>query len=159
REDLSQGDLMRILTALVTLVLLVASGLAGQGQRQAAPPRPPCDPAGAQYVCGQTSPEDLVVIPGGEYVVASAFGGMGGIKIIKASDRTTSVAYPSATAKERFDKKTYDTCPGPPDAADKNSFRTHGLALRPGKNSTHTLYAVHHNGARESIEVFEINAK
>ena len=35
---------------------------------------------------------------------------------------------------------------------------THGLALRAGRNSTHTLYAVHH-GSRESIEVFEVDAR
>ena len=37
-------------------------------------------------------------------------------------------------------------------------FRTHGLAIREGKSSRHTLYVVNH-GKRESIEVFELDAK
>jgi len=57
-----------------------------------------------------------------------------------------------------LDGKTYDTCPGAPEPEDKAKFTTHGLALRVGKNSMHTLYAVHH-GKRESIEVFEVDAR
>ena len=34
---------------------------------------------------------------------------------------------------------------------EKEKFRTHGLSLRPGKKSVHTLFAVHH-GSRESVE-------
>ena len=37
------------------------------------------------------------------------------------------------------------------------SFSTHGLYLKAGRRSTHTLYAVHHGG-RESIEVFTFDA-
>jgi hypothetical protein len=118
-----------------------------------------CAPAGnIQFVCGQESPEDLVLIPGTDWILASAFGGSGGVRLVNVRDKMSSVAYPSASAKERFDKKTYDTCPGPPNEADRAKFATHGLALSPGRNSTHTLYAVHH-GQRESIEVFEVDAR
>ena len=78
--------------------------------------------------------------------------------MINARDLTTTMAYPSPTAKEKLDPKTYDSCPGTPDAAEKVNFRTHGLALRAGRNGSHTLYAVHH-GNRESIEVFEVDAR
>ena len=61
---------------------------------------------------------------------------------------------PSAGA-ERFDRKEYGACPGPLSAT---QAVTHGLYLKPGRRSVHTLYAVHH-GDRESIEVFEVNAK
>jgi sugar lactone lactonase YvrE len=119
----------------------------------------PCNPAGnVQFVCGQEAPEDLVVLPGSEWVIASDFGGKGGIRLINTRDLTTNMAYPSPTAKEKLDAKTYDSCPGAPDAAEKASFRTHGLALRAGRNSSHTLYAVHH-GNRESVEVFEVDAR
>jgi len=118
-----------------------------------------CNPAGnVQFVCGQQAPEDLVLVPGSEWVLAGAFSGNGGINLISVRDKTTTVAYPAATAKERLDAKTYDSCPGPPDAADKAKFTTHGLALRAGRNSVHTLYVVHH-GKRESIEVFEVDAR
>jgi sugar lactone lactonase YvrE len=117
-----------------------------------------CTPSGnIQYVCGQEAPEDLVLIPGTEWVLASSYGGNGGIRLISVRDKTSTVAYPSATAKDRFDRKTYDMCPGPPEEADKAKFTTHGLALHAGRNST-TLYAVHH-GKRESIEVFDVDSR
>jgi hypothetical protein len=119
----------------------------------------PCTPEGnVQFVCGQEAPEDLVVIPGSEWVVASVFAGNGGIRLINTRDLSSSIAYPAPSAKEKLDAKTYDSCPGVPDAAQKAKFRTHGIALRAGRNSVHTLYAVHH-GARESVEVFELDAR
>src|SRR6266550_752597 len=118
-----------------------------------------CGPAGnVQFICGQEAPEDLIVVPGSPWVFASVMAGSGGIRAISVQDMTTSVVYPAAASREQFDAKTYGSCPGAPDAADKASFRTHGLALRPGRNSTHTLYAVHH-GKRESIEVFQVDAR
>ncbi len=127
-------------------------------QAPPATPPPPCTPGGTQYICGQQAPEDLVLVPNSDWVVASVFAGNGGIRLVNARDKSTTVAYPSSTAKDQFDRKTYDSCPGPPAAAEKAMFRTHGLALRAGRNSAHTLYAVHHGG-RESIEVFELDAR
>src|SRR5262249_58320551 len=85
-------------------------------------------------------------------------GGKVGCRWTNPGDLTTPMAYPSQTAKEKLDAKTYDSCPGAPDAAEKTSFRTHGLALRAGRNSSHTLYTVHH-GNRESVEVFEVDGR
>src|SRR5207253_4452127 len=59
---------------------------------------------------------DLVVVPGSQWVFASAFAGSGGVRLISVADHTTTVAYPASTSKDRLDAKTYDTCPGPPDA-------------------------------------------
>src|SRR5215475_8518674 len=144
---------MRVVTTLALCgIFLVPSVL------RAAQNSTNCAPSGnIQYVCGQEAPEDLVLIPGTEWVLASSYGGNGGIRLISVRDKTSTIAYPSASAKERFDRKTYDTCPGPPEEADKAKFTTHGLALRAGKNLS-TLYAVHH-GKRESIEVFEVNSR
>lgn len=72
-------------------------------------------------------------------------------------DKSTTVLFPSATSTERPNKKIYDSCPGPI-GSEGDRFRAHGLYLRPGANAVHTLYVVHH-GDRESIEVFELNAK
>jgi hypothetical protein len=119
----------------------------------------PCSPSGnVQFVCGQEAPEDLAVLPGSDWVFASDFSGNGGIRLINTRDFTTTMAYPAPTAKDKLDAKTYDSCPGAPDVAEKAKFRTHGLALRPGKNSLHTLYTVHH-GNRESVEIFEVDAR
>jgi sugar lactone lactonase YvrE len=40
----------------------------------------------------------------------------------------------------------------------KAYMQTHGVAIREGRNNQHTLYAVHH-GTRESIEVFQMDAR
>jgi hypothetical protein len=50
------------------------------------------------------------------------------------------------------DTTTFGACPGAPDEA---KFSAHGLALRVGAASEHTLYVVHH-GERESVEVFKL---
>jgi hypothetical protein len=118
-----------------------------------------CAPAGTiQFVCGQEGPEDLLHLPGSDWVIASSMGGNGGIKLISVRDKTTTLLYPSSSAKEQLDKKTYDTCPGAPEPDDKAKFTTHGLAMRAGRGSTYTIYAVHH-GKRESIEVFQADAR
>jgi hypothetical protein len=146
---------MRVLSLImIGLASVLALELYGQAQGAAG-----CAPAGnVQFICGQQAPEDLVVLPGGEWVVASAFSGTGGIYLINTRDRTSVVGYPGGVSKDRLDAKTYDSCPGPPDAADKMKFSTHGLAVREGSNSVHTLYVIHHGG-RESVEVFEVDAR
>jgi len=128
-------------------------------QAPAAPAPAKCDAIGdVQFICGQNGPEDLVVVPGAKWVVASSYGGSGGVMLIRVSDRVSSVAYPGAAPKERLDAKTYNTCPGAPDAAFKAKFLTHGLYLQEGRNSVHTLYVVVHGG-REAVEVFELDAR
>ena len=128
--------------ASVTFALLLAT----IGPRAAG-----CDPIGnVRFVCDQVGPEDLVPVPGSAWVLSSGMAANGAIRLINVRDRTTTALFPSATAKERLDGKTYDSCPGPIDPAEKDKFRAHGLYLRAGKNSVHTLYVVHH-GNRESI--------
>jgi glucose/arabinose dehydrogenase len=149
---------MRTLT--LAMVMLVAGSVGTSAQAPPAPAPPPdCSPAGnVRFVCGQQAPEDLVVVPGGQWVIAGAYGGSGGIYLIRASDKASSLAYPTATARDRFDAKTYAGCPGAPDAAAKAKFQTHGLSLQTGQNSVHRLFVVLH-GPRESIEVFEVDAR
>jgi len=118
-----------------------------------------CDPLGnVQFVCGLVGPEDLIAVPGSDWVIASGDAAPGAISLIDIRSKTATPLYPSAALKQRPDAKTYDSCPGPIDPEEKDKFRAHGLALRPGRNSVHTLYVVHH-GNRESIEVFEFDAR
>jgi hypothetical protein len=142
--------------ALVTLMLATIAVVRSAAQQPEPPP--PCDAGDVQFVCGQQAPEDLVVVPGGRWVVAGSFAGGGGINLIRVSDRTTTRAYPAASAREMLDAKTYKSCPGVPDAAMKAKFQTHGLSLHAGRNGVHTLLVVTH-GARESIEVFTIDTR
>jgi hypothetical protein len=111
-----------------------------------------------RFVCGQAGPEDLVEVPGSRWLIASAYGPEGGIFLIDTRASSSRKLFPDATAKDRPDVKTYASCPGPPQGADRERFRTHGLYVKSGRGSRHTLYVVHH-GARESIEVFELDAR
>jgi hypothetical protein len=144
----------------VVIAALIGAALASTAAAQPAPPPPPpcITAADVQFVCGQQGPEDLVVLPGGQWVVASSFGGSGGINLIRVSDRTSVRAYPTSSSVDSFDAKAYKNCPGAPDTAMKAKFLTHGLSLREGRNNVHTLYVVVH-GARESVEVFTLDAR
>jgi len=147
---------------LIPLVVMVSAAVwvstspaIAQPPPQPGPPPPCVDAADVKFVCGQQGPEDLVIVPGGAWVVTGVFGGAGGINLLRVSDRTTTKAYPSASAKDRLDAKTYDKCPGPPDAS---KFTTHGLSILPGRRNVHRLFVVGHGG-REAIEVFELDAR
>lgn len=115
-----------------------------------------CSPRGSfSFICGLRGPEDLVLLPGTSWVVASAFEG-GPIQLINARDHSTVPAFPSTTSRYRLDSATYGACPGPLAVPPGSRSTTHGLNIRKGAARVHTLYAVHH-GFRESIEVFEVD--
>jgi hypothetical protein len=122
---------------------------------QAETPAPPCNPADTHWVCGQQTPEDLVTLPGGAWVISSAYQGTGGMNLIKVSDRRSVVVFPASAVKQEPDKKAYPECPGPPDAA---KFTTHGVYVEPGRGPVVRVMAVGH-GARESIEVFKVDMR
>jgi hypothetical protein len=118
-----------------------------------------CDPDGkVKYICGMIAPEDLIAIPRSPWVVASGYTAGGAIHLIDTRTSSTTQAFPSGTPRLRQDRKTYADCPGPLDPNEKEKFSAHGLNIRAGSGSVHTLYVVHH-GFRESVEVFEIDAK
>ena len=116
-----------------------------------------CDAVGeVQFICDVIGPEDLAIVPGAEWVIASGNQEGGRIQLVSVRDKTATVLFPTPARRERLDASTYPTCPGPLDEAD--DFRAHGLYLNPGQDAVHTLYVVHH-GTRESIEVFEVDAR
>ena len=88
---------MKLPTALrlaVALALLVGT----DGPRAAA-----CDPIGnVRFVCDQLGPEDLAVVPGGEWVLSSGMTANGAIRAISLRDKTTTVHFPTATPKDRL---------------------------------------------------------
>jgi sugar lactone lactonase YvrE len=146
---------MKLLT-LSSLAVALALPLGAAGQRGAVAG---CDPLGdVRFICNQVAPEDLALVPGGEWLISSGMAANGAIRLINLRDKTTTAIFPTATPKERWDKKTYAACPGPIDPAEQAAFRAHGLYLRDGGNRPHTLFVVHH-GNRESIEVFELDAR
>lgn len=147
-----------LLASLFVAALTLSISLDAQGPPPAQAPGP-CTPAGnVQFVCGLQAPEDLVVVPGGQWVVAGAYGGTGGVYLINAKERKPLRVYPADNARERLDASLYKTCPGAPDAATKAKFQTHGLYMHTGANNVHRLFVVLHGG-RESVEVFEVDAR
>jgi len=143
---------MKTLTLLGVLALAAPQGTAPAKSAGCAPREK------VQFVCGLTGPEDLVEVPNSNWVIASGDAAPGAISLVNVRDRSVTPLYPSPNMKQQLDSKTYDTCPGPIDPQEKDKFRAHGLALRPGRGSLFTLYVVHH-GNRESIEVFEFDAR
>ncbi len=141
-------------TSIAAVVLLAsASSLPAAAQPPPSPPPPPCTPA-TNVVCDQEAPEDLVAL-GPQWVVAGAYAGAGGVRLIRISDRTSHMAYPAASAVNRLDSRTYPDCPGPP-GANGAVFTTHGVYVEPGNGPLYKLFVVGH-GARESIEVFSVD--
>lgn len=92
---------------------------------------------------------------GTDWVAASAFSGTGGVMVVRVRDRQPFTVYPATNAKHRHDTRTYPACPSPPDTA---NFTTHGLYVEPGNGPVFKLFVVGH-GARESIEIFEIDTR
>lgn len=141
--------------ARVLLMLLIAACVLPAVAIRAAG----CDPDGnVTYICGVIAPEDLIAVPRSEWVIASGYTAGGAIHLVNTRDHTTRQVFPTASLRQRADTKTYSACPGPLDPAEKEKFSAHGLNLRPGAGSVHTVYVVHH-GFRESVEVFEIDTK
>ncbi len=106
------------------------------------------------FVCGPQNAEDLVLVPGTKWIIASGLTPTVAIYLIDSQKKIWSELYPSDAPLARQDMATYGACPGSPDP---NNFVTHGLNLRPGKDSHSTLYVVGHGG-REAIEVFDVDA-
>jgi hypothetical protein len=133
-----------------------AASTAAAGADYAVVGAAPCTPVdNIQFICGLASPEDLAVLPGATWVIASGNREGGRLHLINVRDKTSTVVFPTPDRKERLDAAAYPTCPGPLDLKKPDAFRAHGLYLKPGKGTVHTLYVVHH-GTRESIEVFEV---
>ena len=142
---------MKVLTVpIVTMLSLFGGTVAARAAG--------CEAIGnVRFICDQLGPEDLAIVPGSEWVLSSGMVANGAIRLINLRDKSTTVLFPSAAAREKPNKKIYDSCPGPI-GSEGDKFRAHGLYLRPGPNRVHTLYVVHH-GDRESIEVFEFDAR
>ncbi len=119
-----------------------------------------CDATGSEkYICGPTNSEDLIQVPGTHWVIGSGLAEgdhpQGSLYLLDTRDHSAKVLYPAAGVHHRLDAKTYDACPGAPDA---KTFSAHGINLRRQADGKYKLYVVHHGG-RDSVEVFDLDAK
>jgi len=125
-----------------------------------------CEPVGGvSPVCGFHNPEDLALLPGGGWILASQGGEMGGgegrpgsLVGYRVADGRLHKLYPpepgaaASSGSQPSPGWGSPECPGPPDPA---VFLPHGVDVaRPGTGAR-SLAVVNHGG-RESIEFFEI---
>jgi hypothetical protein len=109
-----------------------------------------CGPAsGLDFICGPKNAEDLVRVPGTPWILASGMTEGASLTLIDSRNGAYSAVRPQAKHDAVF-----ANCATPPDAA---KAITHGLNMHAGANGHSTLYAVGH-GAREAIEVFDVDA-
>ena len=145
---------MYVGTGLIRLGVSVALSLG-----MATPSAAACNAVGdLRFICDVIGPEDLAIVPGSQWVIASGNQAGGRIQLVSVRDKTATALFPAPGRRERLDAATYPTCPGPLDPGQDAAFRAHGLYLKPDNGGRHTLYVVHH-GTRESVEVFEVDAR
>lgn len=115
-----------------------------------------CTPAnGLVFICGAHHVEDLAPIPGTDLVVGSS-------RMASGSPRGSLLLFDATTRAVttlKFDVSgaplaEYSACPGPLDIA---NFDPHGLAVKEIAGGNPVAFVVGH-GARESVEMFEIDA-
>lgn len=108
------------------------------------------------FICGDTAAEDLLPLPGTRWIIASAYTGTGGVRLIDRHDKSITPLSYQTGIRDAWDRKTYGACPGAPSGDDRAKFITHGLALGARQGTRRTVYAVHH-GTRETVEVLTLN--
>jgi hypothetical protein len=101
-----------------------------------------------EFVCGPRNAEDLVQVPGTQWIVASGMAAGAGFYSIDSS----SGSWSALPIQARHDTGAFPNCPAAPSLA---SLETHGLNIRAGSSGHSTLYVVGH-GAREAIEIFDV---
>jgi hypothetical protein len=124
-----------------------------------------CEPhAGLVPICGLQNPEDLALMPGEEWLVASQFPSeqnpAGSLVALRLADTKVVTAFPpleaggGSRAEASSEEWGDPSCPGSPEP---DLFSPHGLDLvqRPGEKPM--LLVVNHGG-REAIELFEWQA-
>jgi hypothetical protein len=127
-------------------VVLVALGWLALGAQA----QPDCAPTGdVTYVCGPKNPEDLVLVPGTQWIISSGMAEGAGFYLVDSR----AGSYSALTFTARHDS-AFPNCATPPVA---QTFNSHGLNIRSTGANRARLYVVGH-GAREAIEVFDVDA-
>ena len=142
-------------TTLITLLFILAGCAGTANSQQAGAPGGGCaDADGYRFICGPVNAEDLVRVPGTDWIIASGMAPGTALFLMDANRLTANALYPGRLPRAQQDMARYGACPGSPDP---NNFQLHGLNIRPGEGGHSTLYAVGHGG-REAIEVFDLDA-
>jgi hypothetical protein len=134
------------------LACLAFGGSSSTGAAQTAA----CAPSGGlTFICGVQNPEDLVLVPGTRWLVASGMAPGSGLHLVDTRAKTVRNLYAAGAPSVRAERAKYANCPGP---LDPKQAVLHGLSLRHAQTGRYTVYATNHGG-RESIEVFELDTR
>jgi sugar lactone lactonase YvrE len=154
-----QGRLLFIALCGVSLALV-----GGSPGKAAAPPAPAgCEPDGQlRYVCGPVNAEDLIRLGNTRWLITSGMDGpltggaeaRGHLYLVDHEAKSFSDWFPAQAAPAKPDTTLFRDCPGP---VDSTRFSAHGLALKEQSAGRFRLYVTAH-GAREAIEVFDVDA-
>ena len=116
------------------------------------------------YLCGLQNAEDILRLGNSQWLLASGMNGSltgdtsvnGKIHLINHETREWEVLLPADKITIAADTVMFKECPGP---IDTTNFSAHGLALQTLDTGPqrYRLYMTSH-GAREAIEVFEVDA-
>ena len=139
-----------MLRASIWMCLLLAACSGGQANTR-------CESTQEmEVVCGFQNPEDLVLAPDGQTLIASQAAhldgsGGGGLVSFTPGDTGPTPLFPTDSQDSGPTDWGAPECPGPPDAA----FSPHGIDIGRGPGGEWLLLAVNHGG-RESVEFFEV---
>lgn len=114
------------------------------------------------YIVGPRNSEDVLQIGNSRWLLASGLmswtdpsDSRGHIYLVDRKTRGFEVFFPREDSVSRLDAEMFPDCPGP---IDPENFSAHGFAMKETSPGQHRLYMTGH-GAREAIEVFEIDAR
>jgi len=106
-----------------------------------------------RFLCGAQRPEDVVRIPGTQWLIYSGFSNGAGLKLVDTVAQTLRpLTYELSGAQEN---RPWNQCATPPDSA---TFSTQGLSIRDLGGSVSRLHVVNHGG-RESVEIFSVDTR
>jgi len=117
-----------------------------------------CEASGdLNYVCGPANAEDIVQLGGSRWLILSGMSRddvSAHLYLLDHETKRYEEWFPGAAPALALDRSLFADCPRP---LDTTNFSAHGLALRAQANGRYRLYMTSH-GAREAIEIFDVNA-
>jgi len=113
------------------------------------------DVGGLHPVCGLQSPEDIAIVPGGDYLLLSELGNMGEfpgrIALFTVADESSRTLFPVADATTPVRLQGDLNCTEPP-GEEMSPHGTHLVQLEDGS----WRYLVVNHGGREAVELFSL---
>lgn len=107
-------------------------------------------------VCGLQSPEDIAIVPGGDYLLLSELGSMGGerpgrIVLFNVNDESWQPLFPPGEAAAPVQVQGDASCTQPP-GPEMSPHGSHLVQLEDGS----WRYLVVNHGGREAVELFSL---